>query len=97
MKRGRKPMFSNLDKAVDEACRAIIAQGKRPSTRNVRAWFLKRHPAAPNFTDLGPPVREWKARRRGGRAVEAVAQAYLRLDAEQQKAVRDAIGVIPKA
>lgn len=96
MKRGRKPIFSSVSKAVDAACQAIIARGKRPSTRSVREWILERHPVAPNFTDLGPPVREWKARRQGGRAVEAVIRAYLRLDAVQQKAVRDGIGVIPK-
>jgi hypothetical protein len=96
MKRGRLPSIPNLPQAVSEACKAILAKGKRPTQRNVREWLLKQNDAAPSFTEIGPPLKDWKGERRGGRAVRAVCKAYLSLDAERQKAVRDVLGLISK-
>src|SRR5262245_31589664 len=96
MTRGRKPTIPNLAQAVSEACRAILAKGKRPTQRNVRELLLKEYDAAPSYGDLGPPLKEWKTERQGGRAVQAVVRAYFNLDVERQKAFRDATGLIPK-
>lgn len=96
MKRGRKPAIHNLQTAVAEVCEAIVARGKRPSGLAVRNQLVKAYGAAPSFTTLAPLVRDWNTARRDSRAVEAVCRAYSELDAVQQKAVRDLLGLIPK-
>jgi uncharacterized protein Usg len=96
MKRGRLPSIPSLAQAVSEACKGILAKGKRPTNRSVRQWIHKENDSAPSFNEIAPLVKAWKAELRGGRAVRAVCEAYLSLDAERQKAVRDELHLIPK-
>jgi hypothetical protein len=94
MKRGRKSTVTNLPKEIDEACKEIIAQGKRPTGRSVREYLVAKHGAATSYTHIGPLVRAWKSNRSDTDAVMRVCRAYNALDPVQKKAVRDRLGLL---
>ncbi len=74
-------------RACAECCEALVAANVQPTARTVRAEWVRRHGAAPSFTDILPPLRKWLAKRRNSRRVKALVRAYCRLDPVERDAV----------
>lgn len=78
-----------------EACAAMLRKGKRPTERAVRAALVVKYGSGPSSRDIGPTLRDWKAKHRDTKAVERAVQAYKRLNAEERKAFRDRVTLMP--